>query len=247
MIVPNHTQVPNEFIDKYMFDLSGAAVKVFFAICRKTIGWHKECDSISCSQLSLATGLSRVSCSRAIKELEEAGHILVERGAGKINRVDIRFDTYNKMLQVPVSKSDNTCIKKLHTKETLQNKEIPLLPMREAIGFYQDLYTLKTGIKPAWDGKIVKLLKADLGRFSLEVWRGLVNQFFASPPDFVVKNDTGFGYNIFHSMIEKLVYKRAREAKRVAKVVPCDVCGAPTEREFGYQVCKVHGRRENLE
>jgi hypothetical protein len=40
--------------------------------------------------------------------------------------------------------------------------------------------------------------------------------------------------------------KSGVKAKVEAKVVPCDVCGAPTEREFGYQVCKVHGRREDL-
>jgi len=31
-----------------------------------------------------------------------------------------------------------------------------------------------------------------------------------------------------------------------AKVVPCDVCGAECTREFGYWVCKTHGRREEL-
>jgi len=43
------------------------------------------------------------------------------------------------------------------------------------------------------------------------------------------------------------VKKTGVKPKREEKVVPCDVCGAPTEREFGYQVCKVHGRRETLE
>ena len=50
MLVNNYTQISNEFIDM-LSNFSGASVKIFLAISRKTIGWHKISDRISYSQL----------------------------------------------------------------------------------------------------------------------------------------------------------------------------------------------------
>ena len=67
---PNHTQLSNDFIDNWMQELSGNAVKVFIAISRKTIGWHKDIDQISNSQLQIMTGIkNRSSLLKAINEL----------------------------------------------------------------------------------------------------------------------------------------------------------------------------------
>ena len=79
---PNHTQVPNSFIDETMRELKGAEVKVFLIICRKTIGWHKETDSISVSQIMDFTGLSDGGAQSAIHSLEERDLIVVDRGKG---------------------------------------------------------------------------------------------------------------------------------------------------------------------
>ena len=92
MRLPNHTQTPNEFIDNHMKGLSGAAAKIFLAICRKTIGWHKASDAISYSQLSKATGLQTEAISKGLKELKEANLIGVyPRGPGKTPYYDINF------------------------------------------------------------------------------------------------------------------------------------------------------------
>jgi len=56
MQIPNHTQIPNIFIDQ-MHKFTSEEVKIFLAICRKTIGWHKISDRISYSQLNKMTGI----------------------------------------------------------------------------------------------------------------------------------------------------------------------------------------------
>ena len=63
------TMLPNIFLDKYIFNLSGAAVKIYLVITRKTIGWGKKENYISYSQFHKFTGLSKSSISSAIKEL----------------------------------------------------------------------------------------------------------------------------------------------------------------------------------
>jgi len=82
----NHTQTSNDFIDNHMKNLSGAATKVFLAISRKTIGWHKDTDFISLSQIMSITGLSNKGSIKAIKELEENNLIIVTRNKNEKNR-----------------------------------------------------------------------------------------------------------------------------------------------------------------
>lgn len=75
----NHTQISNDFIENHMKHLSGGATKVFLAISRKTIGWHKETDSISIAQIMYITGLSNRGAINCIIELERLGLIKVHR------------------------------------------------------------------------------------------------------------------------------------------------------------------------
>ena len=80
----NHTQVSNDFIDNWMKKLSAPAAKVFLAISRKTIGWHKDVDVISQGQLVELCGLSINTIKIALKELKQYKLITVKRtGAGK--------------------------------------------------------------------------------------------------------------------------------------------------------------------
>lgn len=66
----NHTQIPNEYLDSYMRITSSIANKIFMVICRKTIGWHKETDSISVSQIMSITGIkSETTVRKGLKEL----------------------------------------------------------------------------------------------------------------------------------------------------------------------------------
>jgi len=82
--------------------------------------------------------------------------------------------------------------------------------IRKVTDYYQELFTHDYGTKPTWDGKIIKLVKADVARLGVELLNELVWFFFEYPPEFVKKNATGMGYNIFHSMIDGLLEKKRR-------------------------------------
>lgn len=75
MQLPNYTQVSNEFIEK-MNEYEGYVVKVFLAINRKTVGWHKISDRISQSQLVKMTGIARNTVKKSIDILVEDNWII---------------------------------------------------------------------------------------------------------------------------------------------------------------------------
>lgn len=77
MTLPNYTQLSNDFIDK-MSKYKPYISVVFIAISRKTIGWHKESDRISYSQLETLTGLCINTIKKAIKILIDDGFIIQE-------------------------------------------------------------------------------------------------------------------------------------------------------------------------
>ena len=66
-----HTQISNDYIDKYMSELPANCTLVFLAIARKTIGWHKQTDRIGYTQLKKLTGLSINTIKKALKTLIE--------------------------------------------------------------------------------------------------------------------------------------------------------------------------------
>jgi len=69
---PRHTRIPNAILDS-MADLTEPELRVLLIITRKTIGWQKECDLISLTQLEKLTGLSRPAVNKAL-------HTAIERG-----------------------------------------------------------------------------------------------------------------------------------------------------------------------
>ena len=86
------TKIPNNFIDEWLLKLSGTATKVFLVILRKTIGWHKESDVISISQIEKNSGLSENSVLSGLKELKH--HNLLEtkkEGRGKATRIEYKI------------------------------------------------------------------------------------------------------------------------------------------------------------
>jgi len=68
-IAPNYTQIPNDFLDKWLPELGLAETKVLLVIFRKTFGWHKHRDRISLGQLEKLTGLERRHITKATKSL----------------------------------------------------------------------------------------------------------------------------------------------------------------------------------
>ncbi len=75
-------------IDRHMYALTGSAWKTLLYVCRRTIGFGKQYDRISLSQicdgittrdgrrLDYGTGLTRKSAWRAVRELENCGLVI---------------------------------------------------------------------------------------------------------------------------------------------------------------------------
>lgn len=105
----NHTQINNQFIDEYIIQLSGNAVKIFLAISRKTIGWHKDTDRISNTQLMEMTGIKhRTTLTAAINELVECDLINVIRtGKGRniMTFYEIKYEAENDLKEESTKKN----------------------------------------------------------------------------------------------------------------------------------------------
>lgn len=77
-----YTVVRNEILEEIMPKLSGSAWKVLSAIIRATMGWQKEEDALSYTQLMERAGIgSRSTISKALSELKKGGYILNHRPA----------------------------------------------------------------------------------------------------------------------------------------------------------------------
>ena len=72
--------VPNAYFE-HLADLSGAELKVLLAILRRTVGWRKDSDEISLSQLEQMTGLDRKSAIKGLRGLLERGLVAQTQAA----------------------------------------------------------------------------------------------------------------------------------------------------------------------
>lgn len=137
--LPNYTQVPNEFLDARMAELSSSAFKVLMAICRKTFGFHKEQlrDRISFSQLRKITGIaSNQTIWKAIEELKDDvnkhvidGHTFFEINATASMQQyygDTKIDTVTESVTPLYNNCKGTVTETVNTKETVKetSKEI---------------------------------------------------------------------------------------------------------------------------
>jgi len=87
-----YTKIENNFLDSFLEKLSGAAVKIYLVISRKTVGWQKESDVISISQIQKQSGLSVNSVLHGIKELKTIDLIEFKKeGRGKATRITYRI------------------------------------------------------------------------------------------------------------------------------------------------------------
>jgi phage replication O-like protein O len=69
------TKIPNALLDN-AHTLSASAFMVVCAIARRTIGWHKERDVVSVSQVVNTTGLSRNTVMSALSEAVAVGWLV---------------------------------------------------------------------------------------------------------------------------------------------------------------------------
>ena len=73
---PGHTQIPNEVFDDIMKILTGAQFKVLCLVARKTLGYHRDCHSISLNQIAEGCGISQQGAMDALKFLAEGDYVM---------------------------------------------------------------------------------------------------------------------------------------------------------------------------
>lgn len=140
---PNHTQIPNDYLDMFMPHLTGAEWKCLCYIARRTFGFQKRADQIAFSQfengittkdgkvLDYGTGLSRPKISESLQRLIEVG-LLESKDKGnskeyllvkKLNQSEVV-----KKLNQTGKESLPKVVKKLNIqkkeKESIQKKDI---------------------------------------------------------------------------------------------------------------------------
>ena len=122
---PNYTQVSNEFIAR-MPELSGAAVKIFVAVSRQTIGYHKDCEIMSQGELMQATGLSLNSVKSAVKELEDQELIRTwKKGTGKSTKTFYELYFADSMSKIDIEGDSNGS--KIDTLDSFNGSKIDTL------------------------------------------------------------------------------------------------------------------------
>ena len=114
--IPNFLQVPNAVIDELLPDLTGAELKCYLVVIRKTKGWNKESDNISISQFMKATGLSNSAVIKACESLVKYGLLVKENGSRNTGIYAVNSyskTTYEKNSQVTCEESSP--VKKVHS------------------------------------------------------------------------------------------------------------------------------------
>ena len=142
--VPNHTQIPNIIIDQHMAELSHAQFKVLMAICRKTIGWHKQSDYISISQIVELAGVSNKTVVGAIKQLENKGFIVTQKTNRSTTLITINYEVTS-VVSTPTSvtitppsvvSTPVTSVVSTHTKETINKEESSIPTLEDVIEYF---------------------------------------------------------------------------------------------------------------
>lgn len=131
--VVNSFQLPNSVIDELLADLTGAELKCYLYVLRKTKGWNKEEDAISVSQFMKVTGLSNRKVIDACERLVELGLLEQKIGSNKIKVFSVKdYKTSSseesslvKKVHSSSEESSLSVVKKVHTqnnnKNTIQN------------------------------------------------------------------------------------------------------------------------------
>ena len=114
------TMIPNFIIEKYLSELSGAALKLYLTILRNITGWHKEKDTISYSQFMQISGLSEKSITKSIKQLTELGLLKTIKKGGGINK-HIEYFLLYKIEDIKKEEKNTVVTRKKERKTTVKN------------------------------------------------------------------------------------------------------------------------------
>lgn len=104
-------------------DLSGGARRILDVIMRRTWGYNKKADWIALSQFEDATGMTRKSVCRLIKEIEDRGVIVSKRTLGRTEYgINKHFSQWKASVQTDttsVQNGNHLVSKRTHTKDNL--------------------------------------------------------------------------------------------------------------------------------
>lgn len=106
--IVNSFQLPNSVIDELLADLTGAELKCYLYVLRKTKGWNREEDAISVSQFMKVTGLSNRKVIDACERLVELGLLEQKIGSNKIKVFSVKDYKTS-------SSEESSLVKKVHS------------------------------------------------------------------------------------------------------------------------------------
>lgn len=106
--IVNSFQLPNSVVDELLADLTGAELKCYLYVLRKTKGWNKEEDAISVSQFMKVTGLSNRKVIDACERLVELGLLEQKIGSNKIKVFSVKDYKAS-------SSEESSLVKKVHS------------------------------------------------------------------------------------------------------------------------------------
>lgn len=106
--IVNSFQLPNSVIDELLSDLTGAELKCYLYVLRKTKGWNKEEDAISVSQFMKVTGLSNRKVIDACERLVELGLLEQKIGSNKTKVFSVKDYKTS-------SSEESSLVKKVHS------------------------------------------------------------------------------------------------------------------------------------
>lgn len=130
--IPNSFQVPNAVIDELMAELSGAELKCYLFVLRKTKGWNKEFDAISVAQFMEHCKLSNRAVIDACNRLVELGLLEQREGRNRIKIFSVKSyeisgceeSSLVKKVHSGCEESSQQVVKKVHTQNNNLNNTI---------------------------------------------------------------------------------------------------------------------------
>ncbi len=234
LLIPNTCQVPNVLLDEVMPNLSGSALKILFAVIRKTYGFQKGSDKISFTQFQKLTGLSRDAVDQGIKSL---GTLLIvtpglkgvptlkgvneyalnlDVATGELVRKSDRSEnlTSQKKAVELVRKSDSTKPNLTKPRESAHKAHAPAPDSRikDFFKFWDGEYQTRFAAPYMFaGGKEGQLVKTLLGSHELSALESLAIRFLDST-DVWIREKGGYTIGVFASQINKLVSTSIRKS-----------------------------------
>ena len=159
------SQAYEALIDFRMHAVSGGAWKALSYIARRTIGFAKDADAISLTQicdgittrdgrrLDHGTGLSRSAAVRALGELEAKGYVSIDRGGGaEVNNYRLKLDSAR--CQNDASVKSELVAKRDHVKsELVAKRDHPVVAKR----YSQEAVLQEAVLQPTEERKAVPI------------------------------------------------------------------------------------------